>query len=162
MIKRRYWTEQEVAILRARYPFEAASRIAHDLGFSELRVRTKTVALKLKKDASHWKPIGHERVATNGYLERRIAQTNDTLKDYCPVHHLVWRAAGRVIAPGHALVFCDGDKTNMALSNLASIPRAALMARNSVHNYGPEIAQLYQLQGAITRQINKRSLFKNE
>lgn len=30
------------------------------------------------------------------------------------------------------------------------------MHRNSVHNYGPEIASICQLQGAIKRQINKR------
>lgn len=38
----------------------------------------------------------------------------------------------------------------------AAHPSAALMARNSVHQYGPVIASIAQLRGAINRQINKR------
>lgn len=31
------------------------------------------------------------------------------------------------------------------------------MSRNTMHNYGPEIARVIQLKGAITRQINRRT-----
>jgi hypothetical protein len=150
------WTTSQIALLQSRYPLDSAKSIAKDLGLSEKQVYRKALHLGLKKDAAHWKPIGHERIATNGYLERRVTQTGDTLRDYRPVHHLVWQGAGNTLAEGQALVFKDGDKTNVSLDNLEAISRTELLQRNSVHRYGPEIAQLYQLQGAITRQINLR------
>jgi hypothetical protein len=103
-----------------------------------------------------WNPVGHEREVKGGYLQRKIQDTGCTRRDYVMVHHLVWREAGREIPPGHALVFKDGNKRNFSLDNLELISRAELMRRNSVHNYGPEIARVHQLQGAIMRQINKR------
>ena len=104
-----------------------------------------------------WNPIGHERVIKDGYLQRKLTDTGITRRDYVLIHHIVWREAGREIPPGHALVFRDGDKRNCALDNLELVSRATLMQRNSVHNYGPEIAALTQLRGAINRQINARS-----
>lgn len=104
-----------------------------------------------------WRPIGAEHVTRDGYLERKIQDTGCTRRDYRPVHHLVWFAAGREIPPGHALTFRDGDKRNVTLDNLELITRKQLMVRNTVHKYGPEIAKLVQLRGAINRQINKRT-----
>jgi hypothetical protein len=103
-----------------------------------------------------WNPIGHEREIKGGYLQRKVRDTGFTRRDYMMVHHLVWIAAGNDIPPGHALLFRDGNKRNFALDNLELVSRSELMRRNSVHNYGPEIARLHQLQGAIQRQINKR------
>ena len=103
-----------------------------------------------------WMPIGSERVRSDGYLERKLTDTGVTRRDFVCIHHIIWREAGREIPPGHALIFKDGNKRNFALENLELISRADLMRRNSVHNYGPEISRIHQLQGAITRQINKR------
>ncbi len=105
----------------------------------------------------NYKPLGSERVSKEGYLQRKMTDTGYPPRDWVPVHHLVWRDAGREIPPGHVLRFIDGNNRNFALDNLETIHRAELMKRNSVHNYGPEIAQLVQLRGAITRQINRRS-----
>jgi hypothetical protein len=103
-----------------------------------------------------WNPIGHERISDLGYLQRKMTDTGVTRRDYVAVHHLVWQEAGREIPKGFALTFKDGNKRNFALDNLELVSRADLMRRNSYHNYGPEVAQLVQLRGAITRQINKR------
>lgn len=103
-----------------------------------------------------WNPIGHERTSKEGYIQRKLTDTGVTRRDYVNVHWIVWREAGRDIPPGHVLVFRDGNKTNFALDNLELITRQELMRRNTVHNYGKEIAQLVQLRGTITRQINKR------
>jgi len=101
-------------------------------------------------------PLGHERLSKDGYLQRKLTDTGVTRRDYVPVHHIIWREAGHDIPPGHALVFRDGNKQNIVLENLELVSRAQLMRRNSYHNYGPEIARLVQMRGAITRQINKR------
>ena len=77
-------------------------------------------------------------------------------RDLMPADDTPWPILEGIIPPGHALIFKDGNKRNFALDNLELVSRAELMRRNSVHNYGPEIARIHQLQGAITRQINKR------
>lgn len=104
-----------------------------------------------------WQPIGHTRTRSDGYLERKTANTGTTRHDYVGIHHLVWRMHGRSIPHGHALVFADGDNRNFDLNNLQLISRADLMRRNTVHRHGPEIAQLSQLLGAIKRQINRNA-----
>ena len=73
------------------------------------------------------------------------------------VHILLWEAAHGPLPKGHAIVFKDGDKRHIELDNLQLVTRAELMSRNTMHNYGPEIARVIQLKGAITRQINRRT-----
>lgn len=103
-----------------------------------------------------WRPIGTDRVTEEGYRQRKIAETGCSRRDYVGIHHLVWRMHGHHVPAGHALIFKDGDKTNVDINNLELITRSELMRRNSVHRWGPEIQQLTQLKGAITRQINNR------
>ncbi len=110
-----------------------------------------------KGQKSHtWNPIGHERISKDGYLERKMADTGVTRRDYVAVHRLVWIQAGNTIPPGHIVVFKDGNKSNLSLSNLECISRQEGMRRNTYHQYGPEVSKLVQLRGAITRQINKQ------
>lgn len=104
-----------------------------------------------------WRPIGTRRITNDGYLEEKVTDTGYTPDDYVPVHHMVWTAAGNPpVPPGYALVFRDGDKRNFAIGNLELVTRRELMARNSVHNYGPEVARVVQLRGVISRQINQK------
>jgi hypothetical protein len=103
-----------------------------------------------------WHPIGHERVTYEGYLQRKMADTGVTRRDYVNVHHLIWREAGNDIPPGHILIFRDGNKANFALENLELITRKENMRRNSVHNLPKELAELCQLKGALQRKINAK------
>lgn len=103
-----------------------------------------------------WNPIGTERITRDGYLERKMTDTGITRRDYVPVHRLVWEAQHGKVPAGHAIAFVDGDKRNIEIGNLECISRAELMRRNTIHNYPKEIAELVQLRGALTRQINKR------
>lgn len=110
-----------------------------------------------KGQKSHtWNPIGHERISKDGYLERKMTDTGITRRDYVAVHRLVWVEAGNEIPQGYIVVFKDGNKSNLAISNLECISRQEGMRRNTYHQYGPEVAKLVQLRGAITRQINKQ------
>lgn len=105
----------------------------------------------------NFRPLGSERVESGGYLQRKMTETGYPPRDWVYVHHIVWQQAGRGKVPkDKALIFRDGDRTNFAIENLELISRADLMRRNSVHNYGPEVAKLIHLRGQIIRQINKR------
>lgn len=103
-----------------------------------------------------WKPIGSERMSKEGYLQRKLTDTGYPPRDWVPVHHIIWRAAGFDIPKGYRLVFKNGDKTRIEIDNLELVSIADLLRRNSYHNYGKDIARLVQLRGAITRQIHRR------
>lgn len=103
-----------------------------------------------------WNPVGHERITRDGVLERKISDTGITRRDYVGVHRLIWLEAGNVIPPGHIVVFKDRNHSNLCLENLECISKQENMRRNSYHQYGPEVAKVVQLRGAIARQINKR------
>ena len=122
----------------------------------------RSVETQFKPGARHgralslWHPVGTLRVNSDGYLERKI-------NDDFPIHRrwryeqiVVWEAAHGPLPAGHAVVFKDGNKMNVALDNLECISRAELLRRNSTHRHGPEIAALVQLRGVLRRQINRR------
>lgn len=103
------------------------------------------------------KPIGHERMSKDGYLERKINDSLPFKNRWKAVHVLLWETQHGSVPKGHAVIFVNGDKSDIRIENLELISRKDLMKRNSVHNYGPEIASLYQLRGALTRQINRKT-----
>lgn len=102
------------------------------------------------------KPIGSERISKDGYLERKINEDMPFQRRWRAVHLILCEEKNGPLPKGHAIVFRDGDKTNLDDDNFELVTRADLMRRNSVHNRGPEIARIHQIKGAITRQINKR------
>jgi len=103
-----------------------------------------------------YQPIGTERLSKDGYLERKIHDGWPLKRRWRAVHLLAWEAINGPLPAGHAVVFRDGNKRNIALDNLELVTRAELMRRNSVYRHGIEIAQLAMLRGKITKQINKR------
>lgn len=104
----------------------------------------------------NYKPVGSERVC-DGYLQRKLTDTGYPPRDWVPVHHIVWREAGREIPTAHALVFRDGNRRNFAIDNLELVSRGDLMRRNTRHKLPPEINDLISLRAALVRKINRRA-----
>lgn len=102
------------------------------------------------------KPVGAERISKDGYLERKITTEKRGSQRWKAVHRIIWEEAHGPISQGYAVCFKNGDRRDVRLNNLCLVHRSDLMRRNTVHNYGPEIAAAVQLKGAITRQINQR------
>jgi len=107
------------------------------------------------KALENYQPIGAERLSKDGYLERKIHDGRPFQRRWRAVHLLEWEAINGPLPAGHAVVFRDGNKRNIALDNLELVTRAELMRRNSVYRHGMEIAQLSMLRGKITKQINR-------
>jgi hypothetical protein len=103
----------------------------------------------------NWKPIGSERVTTDGYLQRKLTDTGYPPRDWVPVHHIVWKEAGRDVPKGYRLVFKDGNRLNVVLENLELASIADLMRRNTIHNLPPELREVVHLRAAIVRKINR-------
>lgn len=106
-----------------------------------------------------WVPVGTEVTDIYGYRKRKVrddAPPGMSRRNWQFVHILLWEEANGPVPRGHSVVFRDGNRTNLDISNLECITRQALIQRNTVHNLPPELAQVVQLKGQIVRQINKR------
>ena len=105
-------------------------------------------------------PLGAYRIESGGYLQVKVTETGYPPRDWQMVHRRVWIEAHGPIPVGHVVVFKDGSKRTEAgeivPEVLECISRRENMARNTLHRYGPEVARLVQLRGALTRQINRR------
>lgn len=104
----------------------------------------------------NYMPVGAEKMHM-GYVWLKIAD-GGWPEAWRPKHHVIWERAHGAAPPGtHLLSFRDRDRDNFALDNLELISKADWMRRHTRHNLPKEIADLMALQGALTRQINKRS-----
>ena len=112
------------------------------------------------EEARNYLPIGSERLNHDGVLERKMSDDTSVYpaRRWTPVHRLVWEAAHGPVPRGRVVVFKPGQRTAVAgeitLDRLECITRRELIQRNSVHRR-PELAGIYQLKGAITRQVNR-------
>lgn len=106
-------------------------------------------------------PVGSLRVSKDGHLERKV--TDDPAippqRRWVGVHRLVWESAHGPVPRGRIVVFKPGRATateaEVTLDRLECISRQENMRRNSYHTRHPETAKLYQLKGAIARQVNR-------
>lgn len=104
-----------------------------------------------------YQPVGAERISKDGYLQRKVNDDMPLQQRWRGVHILLWEEANGPLPAGHAIVFKDGNKKNIALDNFELVTRAELMRRNSYHNnYPKEVALAIQLRGALVRKINNR------
>jgi hypothetical protein len=103
-----------------------------------------------------YKPIGHERLSKEGYLQRKIHDGLPRQSRWRAVHLLVWEAANGPLPQGHVVAFRNGDKRDIRLENLECIPRRELMRRNTIHRLPQPLAETIQLLGALNRQIRQR------
>lgn len=107
-------------------------------------------------------PVGTYRISSDGYLERKVGTTpGSPSRRWKGVHRLLWEEAHGPVPEGYLVVFKPGMRTTVlqeiTLDRLELLTRRENLERNSVHKYGPELARISQLRGALTRQINKRA-----
>lgn len=181
------WTEQEDNLLEIFYGKTRTTELARCLGRSPGSVYARAFQLGLKKSEEYMKathgqhlielvragvskpfkkgespyigarPIGSERINSYGFLERKIAETDNKRANWRLVHQLVWEQHFGPIPEGHAVLFKDGNKRNITIDNLECISKADRMRRYSIVNWPAPLAEIVRLQAAIKRTINKRS-----
>lgn len=118
--------------------------------------RARETQFKPGHRPANWKPIGHERINRDGYLERKVRDgSKPSTNNYEPVHKLLWREHHGEIPRGHKVVFRNGDKSDLRIENLELITDADLMRRNTRHRYGEDINRAIAAKAALTRRINK-------
>lgn len=107
-----------------------------------------------------WLPVGSHRINTDGYLQIKVTDTGYPPRDWVPMHRLVWEAANGPLPPDSVVRFLPGrrstDPAQITADALECITRRENMRRNSLHRMPKELAELVQLRGVLTRQINRR------
>jgi len=113
------------------------------------------------QESRNYKPIGTLRVTCDGWLERKVTDDRGVVpaRRWVALHRIVWERDCGPIPRGHIVVFKPGMKTaiedQVTVDRLECITRAENAHRNSIWRKDPELARLYQLKGAITRQVNR-------
>ncbi len=94
----------------------------------------------------------HTRICSkDGYILIKLAD-----KHWVAKHRLVWQRLNGPIPKTHILTFRDGNKLNLAITNLELITKAENARRNNIWvNYPRELAEAMQLQGKIKRKLNR-------
>lgn len=110
---------------------------------------------RLGRAAVIYQPIGAERISKDGYLQRKVNDDMPLQRRWRGIHQLLWEEHYGPIPRGHAVVFRNGDRSDVRIENLELISRAELMRRNMIHNLPKELANVCQLKGVLQRQINR-------
>lgn len=73
-----------------------------------------------------YRPVGSERITKDGYIEIKVEDPNKwELK-----HRVIWEQHHGEIPKGHAIIFADGDKSNLDIDNLLLVSRKQLLFMN--------------------------------
>ena len=119
--------------------------------------RTKLTRFKKGNRPINYRPIGSERITKNGYIEIKIDDPNRwQLK-----HRYLYEQENGKIPDGYNLIFLDGNKRNLNLSNLKLVSKAEdlIMNNNKLFTSNSELTKSGVLIARVIDKVNKK---KNE
>nr|WP_315206812.1 hypothetical protein [uncultured Albidiferax sp.] len=105
-------------------------------------------------------PVGSYRINSDNVLELKVNDLPGANHvRWHPVARLVWIKANGPVPANHIVVFKAGRATTVleriTPDAVECISRGENARRNHPRTKSPELAQLVQLKGAITRQVNR-------
>jgi hypothetical protein len=110
---------------------------------------TKATRFKQGHLPHNHKPVGSERVDTEGYVYVKVEEPNKwELK-----HRLVWQQHVGPILPGTNIQFKDGNRQNCNIENLYAITRQQQIDNNTIHRYPAEVKSLIRLKNKFSRHL---------
>ncbi|MDR0639535.1 MAG: HNH endonuclease [Spirochaetaceae bacterium] len=74
----------------------------------------------------NWRPAGSGRINTEGYAEVKVREPDK----WQAKHTLIWEAANGKVPKGHTVIFADGNRQNLKLTNLLLVSRSELAVMN--------------------------------
>lgn len=95
-------------------------------------------------------PVGTEAKTTDGYWKVKVGEP----KEWKFKHIMLWEEHHGAVPEGMFVYFKDRNRDNVTIENLAITNRADHGYR-TMQNRPMELKQLYQLKGALRRQLNK-------
>lgn len=107
-------------------------------------------------------PIGSEAITRDGYTIVKVSDQGTRNQRWRPKHRLIWEKHHGPVPDGHAIVFGDGDKTNLSIDNLILVTRAQLSVMNTKKLIKNDVeltqagANIAQLMVAINKAKKKK------
>lgn len=127
--------------------------------------RMRETQFKKGERGCRWVPIGSRRVIS-GYIYTKVRDVRSTRRgtghvpytvNWKPTHRLLWEKRRGKVPRGHALLFKNGDRTDIRLGNLKLVHRRDLMRRNTVHRLPKDLVHVIQVRAALVRRIRRLS-----
>lgn len=79
-------------------------------------------------------PIGSERISKDGYVEVKFSNRSGPPNNrWKSKHALIWEKKNGPVPKGHVVIFADGNKENIKLSNLILVSRKELSVLNHMN-----------------------------
>lgn len=129
-------------------PFNKGKKIEEYLPPEKIEKLKKT-SFKKGNIPHNTKYDGYERISKDGYVEVRVAPGKFVLK-----HRLIWEEHFGSIPKGKIIIFKDGDKTNLDISNLEMIDREENAIRNNnLPGYPRELQKVDYLRVKLKNKI---------
>lgn len=129
-------------------PFNKGKKIEEYLPPEKIEKLKKT-SFKKGNLPHNTKYDGYERVNKYGYTEVRVSQGKFVLK-----HRLIWEEHFGSIPKGNIVIFKDGDKTNLDISNLEMISKEENAIRNRIlPDYPRELQKVEYLRVKLKQKI---------
>ena len=102
-------------------------------------------------------PIGTERFTKDGYLQIKIQDGNQN-KNWVVKHRLIWEQHHGPIPDKHRVIFLDGDKSNLDITNLAlmSYGQTAIMSKKKLFYKDPMLTKIGSKIAEIEMISNQR------
>lgn len=102
-------------------------------------------SFKAGNQPKNWKPCGSSRINKDGYIEVKVQEP----KTWKLLHLVIWEAVNGELPKGHCVIFKDGDKTNVRLSNLELISRNANLQINRFGDVPEELRETVRAVGKL-------------
>ncbi|GMO33897.1 MAG: HNH endonuclease signature motif containing protein [Termitinemataceae bacterium] len=120
----------------------------------------KTRFKKGNRPANH-RPIGSERINSDGYVQIKVAEPNKwKMKSV-----MVWEKENGKLPKGMIIIFADGNKLNLGLDNFLVISRRELAVMNHLKlisingdltKIGKKVANIHMLMADRRRELKKQ------
>lgn len=119
--------------------------------------KTKNTRFKKGNIPHNHRPVGSERTTLEGYIEVKVAEPNKWKTKAVVIYEEKY---GK-IPKGHKVIYLDGNRQNLDVSNLKVISSAEELIMNS-NNLRYDNKELTESGCLVAKIINKRRKLKND
>jgi len=128
-------SESSIRNIRAKHKIYTTARnrwkkghIPWNKGLKGIDIGGKETRFKKGNIPPNYKPVGSERINSEGYTEVKIADPNI----WKGKHVLIWEQHHGPVPEGYCVIFGDGNKRNFDINNLILVSRKQLLKLNQL------------------------------
>lgn len=102
----------------------------------------------------NYKPVGSERVNSDGYVDVKIADPNK----WRAKHQLLWEEENGPIPKGYVIIFGDGDRRNFQQDNLILVSKSqlAILNKNQLIKNDADLTRVGIVIADIYKKVGER------